>query len=161
MKFGNYEIRTDSCNWILKVWIGTRDKQGRPTGRRRCENLYYPTLRDMAWRVADLEAKKLVEEVGMEIEELAKALGEKLTALEDEIRAECGGVKANVRRSSGSRLEGNRGRPRPSAANTDVGWIGYANGDFNQPDPARERIELVSPVRKQPGRARLLAHPSP
>ena len=43
----------------------------------------------MAWRVTDLEAKKLVEEVGMEIEELAKALGEKLTALEDEIRAQC------------------------------------------------------------------------
>ncbi len=89
MKLGNYEIRTDSRNWILKVWTDTRDKQGRLTGRRRCENLYYPTLRDMARRIADLEAKKLVEEAGTEIEELAKALGEKLTALEDEIRAEC------------------------------------------------------------------------
>jgi hypothetical protein len=26
MKFGNYEIRTDSRNWILQVWIETRDK---------------------------------------------------------------------------------------------------------------------------------------
>jgi len=88
MKFGNYEIRTDSRNWILKVWTETRDKKGKPTGRRRCENYYYSTLYDMAWRITDLEAKKLVEETGMEIEELAQALGEKLADLEDEIRAE-------------------------------------------------------------------------
>jgi hypothetical protein len=43
----------------------------------------------MASRVADLEAKKLVEEVGLEIEDFAKALGEKLAGLEDEIRAQC------------------------------------------------------------------------
>jgi len=95
MKFGNYEIRTDSRNWILQVWIETRDNRGKPSGRRRCENYYYSTLRDMASRVTDLEAKKLVEEVGMEIEDLAKALGEKLAGLEDEIRAECDRVKAH------------------------------------------------------------------
>ena len=89
MKFGNYEIRTDAHNWILKIWTDSRDKEGRPTGRRHCEYLYYPTLRDMARRVADLEAKKLVETAGMEIEDLAQALGEKLSALEDEIRAQC------------------------------------------------------------------------
>jgi len=94
MKFGNYEIRTDSRNWILKVWIETRDKKGMPTGKRRCEDYYYSTLRDLASRVTDLEAKKLVEEVGMEIEDLAKALGDKLATLEDEIRAECDRVKA-------------------------------------------------------------------
>ncbi len=88
MKFGNYEIRTDSHNWTLKVWRDCRDKKGRLTGRRECEYLYYSTLRDMAWRITDLEAKKLVEEVGMEIEDLAQALGEKLSALEDEIRSE-------------------------------------------------------------------------
>ena len=38
---------------------------------------------------AEEQARKLVEEVGMEIEERAKALGEKLAALEDEIRAQC------------------------------------------------------------------------
>jgi hypothetical protein len=89
MNFGDPEIRTDTCNWILAVWIETRDKQGKPTGRRRCDNYYYSTLRDMAGRVADLEARKLVEETGMEIEFLGKALGEKLAALEDEIRAQC------------------------------------------------------------------------
>ncbi len=89
MRFGNYEIRTDSRNWILKVWRECQDKNGRATGRRECEYLYYVRLRDMASRVADLEAKQLIEEAGMEIEELAKALGEKLAALEDEIRDQC------------------------------------------------------------------------
>ena len=79
MRFGNYEIRANSRNWILKVWADSR-KKGASTSRRRCENYYYPTLRDMAWRLTDLEARKLVEEAGTEIEELAKALGEKLGA---------------------------------------------------------------------------------
>jgi hypothetical protein len=88
LRIGDYEIIADVDNWILKVWIETRDKKGKPTGKRRYENYYYSTLYDMAWRITDLEAKKLVEETGMEAEELAKALGEKLTALEDEFRAQ-------------------------------------------------------------------------
>jgi hypothetical protein len=59
-----------------------------------CQETY--PLYDMAWRITDLEAKKLVEETGMEIEELAEALGDKLTALEDEIRAELAARRSNA-----------------------------------------------------------------
>jgi hypothetical protein len=95
IRFHNYEILTDTDNWILRTWSPTKPKNGQPakTGGRYRDR-FYPTLHAVGEKIADLEARKLVYIAGMELQSLGKALGEKLAALEDEIRAECYRVKA-------------------------------------------------------------------
>ncbi len=90
IRIGDYEIITEANNWILRTWHAVKPKGDHPLkAKEHYRDLYCPNLQATGEKIADLEAKKLVEEVGTELEGLGKALGEKLTALEDEIRAEC------------------------------------------------------------------------
>ena len=59
-----YELVVDGGNWILRTW--TKGKEGRESYRDR----YYTDLKDMAWRFADLEAKRIFA-AGTEIEQAA------------------------------------------------------------------------------------------
>ncbi len=94
IRIGDYEIVTDADNWILRTWSATKPKGDRPPkAKERYRDRFYPDLQSVGEKIADLEARKLVETVGAELEGLGKALGEKLTALEDEIRATCTGAR--------------------------------------------------------------------
>jgi hypothetical protein len=89
IRIGDYEILTDANNWILRTWHTVKPKGDHPLkAKEHCRDRYYPNLQAMGEKIADLEVRKLVETVGADLEGLGKALGEKLTALEDEIRAE-------------------------------------------------------------------------
>ncbi len=86
----DYEIVTDADYWILRTWSATKPKGKHPlkTRERYCDR-FNRTLQATTEKVADLEARKLVETVGAELAGLGKAQGEKLAALEDEVRTQC------------------------------------------------------------------------
>jgi hypothetical protein len=75
--FGDkYEIAAEERNWILRTWQG-----------ERYESRYFMSLGELAWRLMDLEAKKVLQ-AAAKIEEVGHAFACRLTALEEEIRAE-------------------------------------------------------------------------
>jgi hypothetical protein len=88
----------------------------------------YTTLQAAAEKTADLDARMRAEEVGVEIELLGKALGEKLAALDHEIRLR------DARTSP-------RWRPRlRRTTRISDGLLAQMSNSIDQPQPDQEAV---------------------
>ncbi|MCK5644177.1 MAG: hypothetical protein KAJ19_25485 [Gammaproteobacteria bacterium] len=74
-----YELAVDSENWILRTW--TTNEEGKESYRDR----FYSDLKAMAWRFADLEAKRIFG-IGAHIEDAAFEVGMILAEAAEELR---------------------------------------------------------------------------
>jgi hypothetical protein len=75
--FGDkYEIAAEERNWILRTWQG-----------ERYESRYFMSLGELAWRLMDLEAKKVLQ-AASSIEEVGHTFACRITEFEEDIRVE-------------------------------------------------------------------------